>query len=142
MEIKDDKFKSIKQEAEKIYKNIDEVLCPYFGSNIVFNAKGLENIKFKSKRKARSREDQYMRLKLIPLASRILEKSHTLQGISEKRSLEYEKINSRWEYVMKNSTYYEFVAVVKRVRVKVIIKQVENGPKYFLEYNSFLEAKK
>jgi hypothetical protein len=28
-------------------------------------------------------------------------------------------------------TYYEFIAVLKRNRVRIIVKQVENGQKYF-----------
>ena len=32
---------------------------------------------------------------------------------------------------MRSATYYEFVAVVKDVRIRVIVKQVELGPKYF-----------
>lgn len=47
------KIEEIKKEAEEYYKNIDEVYCPYFQDKIIFNAKGLEHLKFKGRGKAR-----------------------------------------------------------------------------------------
>ena len=41
------------------------------------------------------------------------------------------KINSRWEKVMKTVNYYEFIAILKEIRVRIIIKQVSGGEKYF-----------
>ncbi len=32
---------------------------------------------------------------------------------------------------MRMATYYEFVSVMNGYRVRVIVKQVEDGPKYF-----------
>lgn len=32
---------------------------------------------------------------------------------------------------MKNVTYYEFIAVLDNVRIKVIVKEVEGGEKHF-----------
>jgi len=131
MEIEKNKFKETKNKAEKYYKNIGDIYCPYFQSRIAFNAKGLEHIKFKGRRKARSTKDQYVRFRLILLAPQIIEKSHTLQGLSETKHFEYEKINSRWDKVLKPVTYYEFIAVVKTVRIRIIVKQVKGGPKIF-----------
>lgn len=33
--------------------------------------------------------------------------------------------------MLKHVTYYEFIAVIKRNRVKIIVKQIENGKKIF-----------
>ncbi len=125
------KFHKAHQEAENFYKNIEKVFCPYFKEEVAFNAKGLEHLKFSGLRRARSHGDQYIRFRLISLAPRIVKESHTLQGISVRRSMERVKTNSRWESVMRMVTYYEFVAVIKDVRVRVIVKQVEGGQKYF-----------
>ena len=48
-----------------------------------------------------------------------------------RKGFEREKTHNRWEIVMRTATYFEFVAVVRDVRVRIIVKQVENGPKYF-----------
>ena len=124
-------FQKTKSEAEKFYKTIDNVHCPYFKEKITFNAKGLKHLKFKSDRQARPRKDQYSRLRLIRLAPKVLKQSHTLQGIWQIRRFETQKVNSRWEQVMKDITYYEFIAVLDNVRVKVIVKEALSGEKHF-----------
>ncbi|HVM77244.1 MAG TPA: hypothetical protein VMU07_03780 [Candidatus Paceibacterota bacterium] len=125
------KFEKARDEAESFYKTIGEVWCPYLQEKVIFNAKGIEHIKFKAIRQARSHRDQYIRFRLISLAPKIIQSSHTLQGISMRKGFEREKTHNRWEIVMRTATYFEFVAVVRDVRVRIIVKQVENGPKYF-----------
>ncbi len=125
------KFERVREDAERFYKEIGEVWCPYFQETISFNAKGLKHLKFKSDRQARSRRDQYMRLKLLRLAPRIVKKSHTLQGIWQTRGFEMSKTNSRWEHIMREVVFYEFIAVVNNVRTKVIVKEVRGGEKHF-----------
>lgn len=129
---KDEKdFLKIKKEAEKFYKRISDIYCPYFKEKIAFNTKGLKHLKFKSNRQARPGKDQYSRLKLIHFAPEVLKQSHTLQGISRIRRFEVQQMNSRWERVIKDVAYYEFIAVIDTIRLKVIIKQVLGGEKYF-----------
>ena len=130
-EIDSVKFEHAKQDAEAFYKTVGKVSCPYFKEEVVFNAKGIEHIKFTRIRQARPHQDQYIRFRLLRLAPEIIRLSHTLQGISTRKSFEREKTHSRWEHIMRSATYYEFVAVVKDVRIRVIVKQVELGPKYF-----------
>ena len=126
------KFNKTKQEAEDFYKTVGDIYCPYFKEKITFNAKGIEHIKFQRIRQARSHQDQYIRFRLIALAPQIIKNSYTLQGVSQRKSFERIKTNSRWETVMRSATYYEFVAVIKGYRVRVIVKEVEGGQgKYF-----------
>ena len=129
---KDEKdFLSVKETADKFYAEINEVYCPYFKEKIAFNAKGLKHLKFKSDQVARMREDQYARLKLLPTAVEVLKKSHTVQGVWSTKKFEDQKTNSRWEHVFKDVTFYEFIAVIQNVRVKVIIKEILGGEKHF-----------
>ena len=124
-------FQKIKSEAEDFYKNIGEIYCPYFKGKIAFNVKGLKHLKFKSDKQARPSKNQYPRLKLIYLAPEVLKQSHTLQGIWRIKRFEAQKTNSRWEHVLKEVVYYEFIAVLENVRVKVIIKEVQGRQKHF-----------
>ena len=129
---KDEKdFQKIKNEAEEFYKTIGEIYCPYLKEKVVFNAKGWRHLKFKSDRLARTRCEQYARLKLLYLAPQILKTSHTLQGIWQTRRFEMLNINSRWEHIIKDVIFYEFIAVMDNVRAKVIVKEVQCGEKYF-----------
>jgi len=131
----DRNLEKIKQQAEKFYKSVKSVECPYFKESIAFNAKGLRHIKFKRDREARKRQDQFVRLKEIRHAPAILKKSHTLQEIRREQGFVEVKTNKRKERVLKPITYYGFVAIVKdgryEKRFKVIVKQIEGGQKHF-----------
>lgn len=126
-----EKFEGTKRKAEEIYKSIGEVYCPYFKEKVAFHAPGLEHIKFKDRNKTRLASDQYMRFRLLHLAPTVIKLSHTLQGISRRKNFERQKTHARWEILLKNTTYYEFVAIIENVRVRVIVKQIEDGPKFF-----------
>ncbi len=124
-------YKEVKEKGEKFYKTISEVYCPYFKEKISFGAHGLEHLKFKRREKARLDKDQYMRFKLLHLAPEILKASHTLQGVFETKKFERIRVHSRTDTVLKLVTYYEFIAVIKRNRVRIIIKQIDSGQKFF-----------
>lgn len=124
-------FEEIRKNGEELYKSFHEVHCPYFKENVSFNAQGFEHLKFKQRGKARLEQDQYMRFKLLYLAPVVLSLSSSVQGLWETKRFEYTKINSVWKNVLKQVTYYEFIAVIKRNRVKIIVKQVESGKKIF-----------
>jgi len=124
-------FESVKAKAEEFYATVGSVRCPYFPGDIAFNVKGIKHLRFKSDEVARSREDQYSRLKLVHLAPEVLKLSRTVQGIWQTRRFEMQKTHSRWEKVLKDVVFYEFMAVLKNVRVKVIVKEVAGGEKHF-----------
>ena len=124
-------FEKVRIDAEMFYAAIDKIRCPYFGDDIAFNGKGLRHLKFKADKQARPHKDQYSRLKLIRYAPEVLKLSRTVQGVWSVRRFEEQKTNSRWERMMKDVTYYEFIAVLDSVRVKVIVKEVAGGEKHF-----------
>jgi len=136
------KITKVKEKAEEFYKALDNVYCPYLGEKVNFNAKGLDHIKFKTWNRTRVRDDQYMRLKLIHLAPEAIRKSNTIQGYSETKEFERKKINSRWEKVLTPVSYYEFVAILEGIRVRVIVRNVEGGQKHFWSIIPFWKMNK
>lgn len=131
LEFTEEQFKEVKEKGEVFYKSIGEVYCPYFKEKVSFNARGLEHLKFIQREKARLEKDQYMRLKLLHLAPEILKSSHTLQGILDTKRFERVRIHSRTDTVLKSVSYYEFIAIIKRNRVKIIVKQIDDSKKFF-----------
>lgn len=131
IEYTEQQFSDTKKKGELFYKSINDVYCPYFREKISFGAQGLEHIKFKQRDKARPEQDQYLRFKLLYLAPEILKLSNTLQGILETKKFERIRVHSRTDTILKLVTYYEFVAVLKRNRVRVIVKQIESGQRFF-----------
>lgn len=124
-------FEEVRIKGEEFYSTLEEITCPYFKDKVFFNAQGLNHLKFKDQRKARPQQDQYMRLKLLYLVPIVIQTSSTLQGFSETRNFEKIRVNSRTDTVLKTINYYEFVAIIEKCRVKVIVKQIENGRKFF-----------
>ncbi len=124
-------FEEIKSKGEIFYKTLKDVYCPYLKCKIYFNSQGLEHLKFKQREKTRLEQDQYMRFKLIGLAPEVLKCSYTVQGILETKRFERIRVNSRTETILKPVSYYEFIAVIKRNRIKVITKQIDGGNVFF-----------
>ena len=124
-------FGQVKERAEVFYANLSEIHCPYFKGKVSFNASGLEHLKFKRHGSARAHKDQYMRLKLLHLAPEILKTSSTLQGFKETKEFVRVRVHSRTDTLMKDIAYYEFDAVVKKIRVKVIVKRIADGQPFF-----------
>ncbi len=127
----DAEFNSVRRDAETLFRSIGSVFCPYFKEQVHFNAEGLEHIKFKAWNRARSRRDQFMRLKLMRFAPETLKTTRTLQGIWETKLPIRRKRHGRWERVFTAVAYYEFIAVLEGRRVKVIVKQIQGAEKIF-----------
>ncbi len=131
IQFSEEEFEEVKEKGEALYKILGEIYCPYFKEKIIFNAKGIEHLKFKSKNHARARDDQYIRLRLLHLAPKILKLSGTIQGFSERKVFELNRSNHRNEKKLVDVVYYEFVAVLEKVRVRIVVKKVGTAPKYF-----------
>ena len=142
LEFTNEQFEGMKTKGETFYKNLVEVYCPYFQEKIHFNARGLEHLKFKKKNFARSREDQYIRFKLLHLVPEVLKLSKTVQGISHTKSFEFIRSGARTEQKLLPVSYYEFIAVLKDVRVRIIVKQIEEAPKFFWSIIPFWKVNK
>jgi hypothetical protein len=133
LEIDDEKFEKVRKESEEQYQTIGKVWCPYLHDKVHFNNEGFEHLLFKSWNRTRRRTEQYIRLRLLPIAANIIRKSHTLQEYDERRMFVRQKINSRWEQRAKMVRYYVFISInsEKNVRLKVIVKEIEGGAKFF-----------
>lgn len=124
-------FEETKRKAEELYKTFGEIYCPYFSEKVYFNTGGLEHLKFKHPRRARSQDDQHMRFKFLHLVPEVLRLSRTVQGIWETKHFERVRVRSRTEVVLKPVVYSEFIAVLKGVRLKIVVKQVDGGQRLF-----------
>ena len=133
MEVNEEKFKETRKKAKEFYGSLSKIYCPYLGEDVNFNSEGFEHILFKSWNRGRSEIEQYTRLRLLPKAVEVIEKSHTLQEYNEENMFVRQKINSRWERRRKLVKYYVFIALFpdKGIRFKVICKQIEGGKPFF-----------
>lgn len=142
MEFTPEKFNQIKYDAENFYNKIGTVYCPYFSSQINFNTKGLDHLIFKSWNRTRSISDQFSRFRHLTLVPEVIKNSKTLQGFWSTQKFErIKKKDGSWQQILKLITYYEFIAVMEshgsKIRVKVIVKQIDDGDKFFLSVIPF-----
>ena len=142
MEFTPEKFNELKHDAEDFYNKIGSVYSVYFKEDVHFNTKGLDHLIFKTWNRARPIADQFSRLRHIKLAPLVIDQSKTLQGIWTTQKFErVKKKDGGWQQILKLTTYYEFIAVMEshssKVRVKVIIKQIAGGEKFFLSIIPF-----
>lgn len=128
--MKEGKLIFLQKKFENRYKNIGSIYCPYLKKIVFFNSKGLEHIKFKSRGKARNKEDQHIRFKYLLLAPKVISLSHTLQGYRERNEMESIK-RKKWTHEMKFVEYFEFIAIIDQIRLRIIVKQIAGGKPHF-----------
>jgi hypothetical protein len=127
-------FNLIKTAAKELYKQVISVACPYFNEPVAFNHKGWGHLMYKNYNYPRPITDQYARLKLLKLAPQVVEKSHTLQGIrktKEFRRIKTDGTKNKWIKVCNLINFYEFIAILEDVRLKVVVKEDLGMGKYF-----------
>jgi len=135
-------FKKVKESSESLYSDIGEVWCPYLKEKVIFNAKGKEHLKFKSKNKARSLSDQYVRFKILKYAPEVIKNSHTIQGFNSTKSFEVMRSNHLNERFLVDVIYFEFIAVLgEKVRVRVIVKKIGSSQSFFWSIIPFWKKK-
>ncbi len=141
MEFSIEKFNRVKRDAEEFYNTVGSVHCPYFGEDVYFNAKGLDHLIFKGYNRTRLIQDQFSRLRHLKLVPEILRNSKTLQGYYHTQRIERIRRNEKWEKVMRIVNYYEFISVMEshgsKVRVKIVVKQIDGSEKHFLSIIPF-----
>lgn len=129
--VSEELMKATREAAEATYKETPEVYCPYFKDKVKMNAKGLEHISFKDWNKNRLPQDQYKRFKLLKFVPEILRNSGTAQGVFEANAWERIKSHGKWISVLRKVMYWEFVSVIGRARIKIVVKQIEGGERFF-----------
>jgi hypothetical protein len=124
-------FNEVVAKGEALYKTFTDIWCPYFNDKVYFNSGGLEHLKFKRRDHSRPRHDQYMRFKLLHYVPEIIKQSKTVQGIWDTKKFERVRSHNRVDHKLVTVTYFEFIAVIERVRIKIVVKQIENGQRHF-----------
>ena len=120
-----------KNKAYKMYQKIRQVFCPYLKQKVIFNSKGFRHLIYKSGHIKRDEKTQLFRIKLLPLAYRLLQVTTTVQEEDFYRSsLEVKEHGKRLKRI-KKIYYYGFIAIIDGWKIKVIVKKIGNGQYFF-----------
>jgi len=118
---------TLRDRAKKLFELNPTIRCPYFNSDVVLNGEGLHHLRYSAERE-RSKPEQMLKFRLVPLALEVIRKSGTVQ--------EYRRI---WQPIGKAGTgglraakeveYWGFVAIVgsRPDKIRVIVRRVGTG---------------
>lgn len=120
-------FDQIKEKAKKLYETTGKIFCPYFSCDVILNSDGFHHLQF-SARRERNKAEQILKLRLLPLAIKVIRKSGTVQEWRKiLQPIGKKKANGFIQ--MKTVQYFGFVAIAgeKKVKIKVIVRKVGDG---------------
>jgi hypothetical protein len=124
-------FEKLRLETEQYYSSVEHVRCPALDDALIhFTSEGFNHLRY-SKKKARSQVDQAAKFKLVRRGVELLTKTTTIQEYSERyeeiHRKRYKKMTKEWCVV----GYWGFIAIIRGVRLKIVVKRIENGKYLF-----------
>ena len=125
-------YSEIRKQTVELYNSFGKICCPALGNELVhFTSKGFNHLVYKTKKKPRDLRVQIMKFELLGKAKFIIEKSTTFQEYEE--YFDYLPVEKFGKKGYENTTVrcWGLVAIVKKFRVKVVIRQIGNGKKEF-----------
>ena len=126
-------FAKIKAEAEKFYDSIKTVYCPALQSEVYFSSEGFSHFQYDGKRNKRAESVQWLRMKCLEEAVRIIKQTTTVQEYR----VAYQPIGDTYapgKRLTKQVIYYGFEAMTDFVqphRLHIVVRQIENGNFHF-----------
>jgi len=128
MGIDEEKINQAKEKARKLYDTTGKVFCPYFGFDVILNSDGFHHLQF-SARRERSKDEQFLKFTLLPLAFKVIKNSGTVQEM--RNDLQpFGKKSRNGFTLMKKVNYWAFIAIVgaeKKVKIKTVLRRVGDG---------------
>ena len=120
-------YRSLRERTKELFQDHPRIRCPYFGADVVLNADGFYHLRY-SARRERSKPEQMLKFRLLPLALDVIRKAGTVQ--------EYRRI---WQPIgepkadglreAKEVEYWGFVAIIgpRPDKIRVIVRRVGTG---------------
>src|SRR5438477_12783419 len=69
---------SLRDRAKELFERNPTIHCPYFETDVVLNAEGLHHLRYSAERE-RSKPEQMLKFRLLPLALDVIRKTGTVQ---------------------------------------------------------------
>ena len=123
-----DSYGDLRRQAKDLFDRNPKVRCPFFNMDVILNADGFHHLRY-SARRARTKAEQALKFRLLPLALEVIRKSGTVQ--------EYRRI---WQPIEQSPTadgmrrakeveYWGFVAIIgsRPDKIRVILRRVGDG---------------
>lgn len=120
--------------ARAFYDSVGSINCPYFNTEVSFNAMGFHHLQF-SAGSERTKQAQIHKFALLESVVEILGKSGTVQQYRKQLGTVGRKKGKSGMKDTKVMTYWAFEGILgtgeKMHRVKVIVRQIGDGKRHF-----------
>jgi hypothetical protein len=122
-----DAYHRLRDRARQLFDDSLTIYCPYFSERVVLNGEGFHHLRYSAERE-RSKREQMLKFRLLPLALDVILKSGAVQ--------EYRRI---WQAIgkpradgmraAKEVEYWGFVAIIgpRPDKLRVILRRVGTG---------------
>lgn len=141
--VSEKKYETVKNFARQEYYAFAPVPCPALKNELVyFTAEGFSHLIFKNKNRERGKKDQFARFHFLSMARDIIATTTTVQEVEEHFQEVTIKIKKRKEKTLKKVTWWAFIAVIKNLKLKVIVKKTGNGKIIFWSVIPFWKTSK
>ncbi|MCB9814878.1 hypothetical protein H6784_05735 [Candidatus Nomurabacteria bacterium] len=124
-------YDSLRKDSHAWFHALKPVESPVLNNLIHFTSEGFEHIIYKSARSERDKSSQIMRLKLLPLAIKLIETSTTFQEYEETIKQFIVKQCKKKVQISKRVQYWGIIAIIEGRKIKVIIRKIGNGKHHF-----------
>jgi hypothetical protein len=120
-------YRTLRDRAKELFERNPSIRCPFFSMDVVLNGEGLHHLRYSAERE-RSKPEQMLKFRLVPLALEVIRRSGTVQ--------EYRRI---WQPIgkagadglraAKEVEYWGFVAIIgaRPDKIRVILRRVGTG---------------
>ena len=121
-------FSKAKEKAQVVYSAKREIWSPYFNQNIVLTSDGFHHLQFSAERE-RTKREQLLKFRLLPLGLEIIRKAGTLQEYRKGFAATGPRYARDGMIKMKPAEYWGFVAIIgeKKVKVRTVLRRVGDG---------------
>jgi hypothetical protein len=124
-------YEKIREDAQKLYNDFIDVLCPALNTSVSFSSHGFNHLIYRKGRSERDRTSQIMRFKLLVRAYELIALTTTFQeyedSLKEFRIKRYKKKIETTKQVQ----YWGLIAIIDNRKIKVILRKIGDGNLHF-----------
>lgn len=119
-------FEQLKIKTKQFYDTIGAIYCTALNAKVHFTSEGFNHLRY-SKKTERTLDAQEAKLKLVPQGKILIETTTTIQeycdGLEMICRKKYKKMVTESLMVQ----YWGFIGIINGVRLKVVVRRVDNG---------------
>lgn len=124
-------YEKIREDAQQLYNDFADVLCPALGISVSFSSHGFNHLIYRKGRSERDRASQIMRFKLLVRAYELIALTTTFQEYEDSLKEFTVKKHKQKVETSKQVQYWGLIAIIDNRKIKVILRKIGNGNLHF-----------